>query len=155
MMMTTPCALPLRSRRHRGFTLLELMAALAIVILLAGLSWSSYQHYVSRARRAEGRAAILQVLLQQERQFAFGHRYQAFQPGPAETGFKWYSGGTPATSAYALSAQACAGEDLASCVQVSATPGGAHVNAAYGDSQCGVLRADSRGSRSADGSDCW
>ncbi len=154
-MMTMTSTRPLPSRHHRGFSLLELMAALAIVILLAGLSWSSYQHYVGRARRAEGRAAVLQVLLQQERQFAYRHRYQAFQPGPAETGFKWYSGGTPATSAYALSAQACAGEDLASCVLVIATPGGAHVNAAYRDEQCGLLRADSRGTRSADGRDCW
>lgn len=154
-MMTIIRPLPLPSRRHRGFTLLELMAALAIVILLASLSWSSYQHYVNRARRAEGRAAVLQVLLQQERHFAYQHRYQAFQPGPGESGFKWYSGGTPATSAYALSAQACAGEDLASCVQVSATPGDAHVDAAYRDTQCGVLRADSRGTRSADGNDCW
>lgn len=145
----------LKRRRPCGFTLLELMAALAIVILLGTLSWSSYQHHISKARRAEGRAAVLQVLLQQERHFAYQHRYAAFQPGAAETRFKWYSGGTPQGSAYALSAQACPGEDLGGCVQIIATPGAVGVNRSYRDEQCGVLRADSRGKRSADGPDCW
>jgi type IV pilus assembly protein PilE len=138
-----------------GFTLLEILVSLAIVILLAGLGWNGYRHVVQKARRAEGRAAVLQVLLQQERQHAYQHRYKAFQPGSTGHGFKWYSGATPQASAYALSARACEDEDLSSCVLVMATPGGSGVNTAYEDERCGVLQADSRGNRRAGGPDCW
>ncbi len=157
-MSPAPLSLARQQRRPRGFTLPELMAALLVVLVLAGLSWSSYQHAILKARRAEGRAAVLQVLLQQERQFAYQQRYQAFQPGQGDQGasdFKWYSGGTPQTSAYALSARACDGAALDSCVLVSATPGGPGVNAGFSDSACGRLHADSRGGRNADGPDCW
>ncbi|AON56009.1 type IV pilin protein [Herbaspirillum seropedicae] len=154
-----PFLLIRRLHRQPGFTLTELMAALLVVMVLAGLSWSSYQHAVLKARRAEGRAALLQVLLQQERQFAYQQRYQAFEPAqgvPRESDdFKWYSGGTPQTSAYALSARACDGAALDSCVLVTATPGGPGVHAGFSDSACGRLHADSRGGRSADGPDCW
>ncbi|EIJ45977.1 type-4 fimbrial pilin-related transmembrane protein [Herbaspirillum sp. GW103] len=139
----------------RGFTLLEILVSLAIVILLAALGWNGYRHIVQKAGRAEGRAAILHVLLQQERHHAYQHRYRAFQPGSAAQGFKWYSGATPQTSAYALSARACEEEDLSSCVLVTATPGGSGVNSGYEDRQCGVLQADSRGNRRADGKECW
>lgn len=138
-----------------GFTLLEILVSLAIVILLAGLGWDGYRHVVQTARRAEGRAAVLHVLLQQERQHAYQHRYKAFQPGSSGHGFKWYSGATPQASAYALSARACEDEDLSSCVLVMATPGGGGVNTAYEDDRCGVLQADSRGNRRAGGPDCW
>ncbi|KAF1044102.1 MAG: hypothetical protein GAK35_01890 [Herbaspirillum frisingense] len=139
-----------------GFTLLELTAALAVVGLLAAIGWNSYSQYMLKARRAEGRAALLQVLIQQERQFSYQHRYQAFQPGAGETGFKWYSGETPSTIAYAIAAQACDGEDLSTCVRIIATPGGPAVNTAYRDEQCGILYADSRGRRgAAGGAACW
>lgn len=143
------------SRTKRGFTLIELTVALAIVGILATLGWGGYSQHVLKTKRAEGRAAVLQVLLQQERQLSYRHSYRAFVPGTAETEFKWYSGDRPETSAYSISAQACGDEDIRSCVRVTATPGGALVNTAYHDKRCGVLYADSLGRRGADGNDCW
>ncbi|MBB5391485.1 MULTISPECIES: type IV pilin protein [unclassified Herbaspirillum] len=143
------------SRTQHGFTLIELTMAIAIVGILATLAWSGYSQHLLKTRRAEGRAAVLQVLLQQERQFSYRHSYRAFVPGAQETEFKWHSGERPETSAYSISAQACDGEDLHSCVRVTATPGGALVDSAYRDERCGALYADSRGRRGADGNDCW
>jgi type IV pilus assembly protein PilE len=147
---------PLAPRTQRGFTLLELTVALAVVGILASLGWSGYSQHVQKARRAEGRAALLQALLQQERQFSYRHSYQAFAPGARGTEFKWYSGDRPETSAYSIAAQACEGEDLRSCVRLTAVPGGPLVDAAYRDERCGTLHIDSRGGRGADGgASCW
>lgn len=141
---------PMRSRR--GFTLIELAATLAVVAVLASLAWAGYGHHVQKARRAEGRAALLQVLLQQERQFSLRHSYRAFSPGAGETEFKWFSGERPERSAYRLAALACPGEALDACVRVTATPSGSH-----SDAQCGALFADTLGRRGAatDADGCW
>lgn len=41
-------------KKQQGFTLIELMIALAIVGVLASVAWPSYQSYVTRSRVAEG-----------------------------------------------------------------------------------------------------
>jgi type IV pilus assembly protein PilE len=106
-----------------GFTLIELTVTLSVVGVLAALSWGGYSHHVQKTRRAEGRAALLHVLLQQERQYAYRHSYQAFSPGANVGEFKWYSGEHPGSSAYSIAAGPCDNEDLRGCVRVAATPG--------------------------------
>lgn len=137
-----------------GFTLLEVMIVVGIVVIMGSMGWNGYRHIVQKTGRAEGRAALLQVLLQEERHYAYHHRYQGFTAGSATGSFKWYSGTTPETSAYALSARACDGETLSTCVLVKATPGAEGVNRSYSDAECGALYLDSRGSLRADGKDC-
>lgn len=146
-----------QTRHHvRGLTLIELLVVISIIGILAAASWGGYQHYLTKARRAEGRAALLQTLLQQERYFSYHHTYAAFRAGPEQHEFRWHSGEQVATSAYQIEARACSDETIRSCVEVRAIPGGALVNTAYRDEACGVLTADSRGRRSADGKgECW
>ncbi len=54
------------ARARAGFTLLDLVAALAIVALLACLAVPSYRGYLLRAHRSEARAALLALAAAEE-----------------------------------------------------------------------------------------
>ena len=45
----------------KGFTLIEMLIALACVALLASLAWPSYQSLILRSQRAQARASLLQT----------------------------------------------------------------------------------------------
>jgi type IV pilus assembly protein PilE len=150
----------MQSRRSKfsspaGHTLIEILVVLGILAVLAAASMQGWQALVRCQQRAEGKAALLDVMQQQEWHVSRHGRYQAFDaeaPGP----FKWHSGPTPAESAYSISAVACAGASMGRCVTVLAHPGGAGVRPGQGDPACGVLRLDSRGVQQADGgASCW
>ncbi|MDP2016252.1 type IV pilin protein [Hydrogenophaga sp.] len=53
--------------QYRGFTLIELMIAVAVVALLAAVALPSYNEYVMRSHRANARAALLQAAQWMER----------------------------------------------------------------------------------------
>jgi len=144
-----------RKSNPAGHTLIEVLIVLGMLAVLTAAAMQGWQHLVRRQQRSEAKAALLKVMQQQERHLSRTGRYQPFNaaaPGP----FTWHSGPTPAESAYAISAVACAGMSLASCVTALAHPGGAGVRPGQGDPACGVLRLDSRGVQQADGgAACW
>jgi type IV pilus assembly protein PilE len=51
----------------RGFSLIELMIACAIVAILAAIAYPSYQSSVQKSRRSEATAALLAIAAQMER----------------------------------------------------------------------------------------
>jgi len=59
----------------KGFTLIEVMIVVAIVAILAAIALPSYQRYVERTRRAEGREMLMRVAAAQERFFTNRNRY--------------------------------------------------------------------------------
>jgi type IV pilus assembly protein PilE len=54
-------------RMLAGFTLIELMIAVAVVGILAAIAYPSYQDFVRKARRADGKEALLRVQIEQEK----------------------------------------------------------------------------------------
>lgn len=143
-----------------GFTLIELLIVTAIIGLLASLAYPGYASYMASARRMEGQSALLELMLQQERYYAQHNRYLAFSAGQGEAEeahFRWWSGSTAAASAYELSARACPGLPLGSCVELRAVPGTAKVDASFRDRACETLTLTSGGQPGATGprKRCW
>jgi type IV pilus assembly protein PilE len=53
--------------RSRGFTLLEMVIACAIIAILASIAYPSYINSVQKSRRAEATASLLGIASQMER----------------------------------------------------------------------------------------
>jgi type IV pilus assembly protein PilE len=62
-------------RRMAGVTLLELMAVVVVVGILAMIALPSYRQYVMRAQRTDAKTALLQLATNQERFYLQGRRY--------------------------------------------------------------------------------
>jgi type IV pilus assembly protein PilE len=54
-------------KRPSGFTLMELMIVVAIIGILAAIAYPSYTEYVTRSKRSDAKAALLQVQLAEEK----------------------------------------------------------------------------------------
>jgi type IV pilus assembly protein PilE len=72
--------IPMQSRwRHptgrRGFTLIELMIAVAVVGILSAIAYPSYQDYVKKARRADAQTALLELVQFMERLYTANGTY--------------------------------------------------------------------------------
>ena len=63
------------NRVSDGFTLIELMIAMAIMAILAAIAVPSYQEFILKARRSEGQSALLDIAARQEQFFLDNHRY--------------------------------------------------------------------------------
>jgi len=51
----------MKKHQHRGFTLIEVMIAVAIVGILSAIAYPSYTEYIRRGHRADARAGLLQA----------------------------------------------------------------------------------------------
>lgn len=146
--------------RQRGFTLPEVLVAVCICGIAGAAAYPNLQEYVARARRTEAQAALQRLMQQQERYYTLHNRYVAFSADGADEearAFRWWSGSSPARSAYEISGRPCDDQPLDECVQLVATPGTDRVDASFRDATCGQLILMSTGERRASGADprCW
>jgi type IV pilus assembly protein PilE len=140
-----------------GFTLAELMAALAIVGIVLALAVPNYSGYAVRARRTEARVALVEAMQQQERYYTRHNAYAAYSAEQPHPSFRWWTGPSAAKSAYEMIASPCTGASLAECVELRAIPGSPNVDQGFADAECGVLYLRSDGGRGAEmrGHGCW
>ncbi|MDY7117389.1 type IV pilin protein [Halomonas sp. SSL-5] len=64
------------TRRSAGFTLIELMIAVAIVAILASIAYPSYTSYVQKTRRTDAMSSLMQTAGQLERCYTVTNDYR-------------------------------------------------------------------------------
>ena len=62
-------------KRMKGFSLMELMIAVAIIAILAGVAYPSYQDQVRKSRRADAKIALAELNQSLERFFTTNNTY--------------------------------------------------------------------------------
>jgi len=131
------------SRRGGGFSLVELLIALAVVVILAGIALPSYLEFVRRGWRSEARSALTAQMQLQERHFTAEGRYRPYEGGSGEGGGR-----------YAIRSGACEDHDsLDDCVLLRAV-----LRPGLRDPAVGGLWLDSMGRKGCDGArpePCW
>lgn len=124
----------LRQGKNKGFTLMELMIAVAIISILAGVAYPAYTSQIAKGRRAECRSGILQSMQQQERYYSQFNAYAPFTIALATAKSKSFSGDSLETSSCKLTGVDCTpagGTAVNQCIEIRATPSKADASIDY------------------------
>jgi type IV pilus assembly protein PilE len=124
----------------RGFTLIELMVAVAIIGILASIALPAYQQYVLRASRADAQAILMETAQYMERYFTTNNSYA---DAPLLSGQSPKTGTAKYNISYSV-------DPTATAYEVQAAPTGSQTA-----DDCGTLTVDQTGATGADGADCW
>ena len=133
------------SDRHRGFTLIELMIAVAILAIILSVALPSFMDSIRKGRRAEGVAAIAAVQQAQE-------RWRAARPGYADN---LTAGPTATPAGLGMQATTANGRYTLSLSNVSNTNyiiTAAAAGAQTSDTKCAFLAAHQQGGQISYGS---
>lgn len=143
--------------KQKGFTLIELLIVVAIIGILAGIAYPSYQNYMMRTGRSDGQAWLMQIMQAQER---FYSQNQTYTDNLGTGGLAYRNAAGTAIAAngavisentrYSINAAACTGTTIDKCVILTATRQGPQTADA-----CGNLTLDSRGTKGAATTGCW
>lgn len=147
----------IKSMRSAGFTLIEMLIAVAIAGILASLAYASYSSSVQKSNRTDAKDALLQAASRQERFFLRSNNYSSdiTDVGDVASTEGYYTMAVDATDETLNGS--C---DDGACYTISATANNPGPQA--GDTQCAVFRIDNLGRRESEDTDgvdttdiCW
>lgn len=155
-------SVPTTRRRVAGFTLIELMIAVAIIGILVRLAYPAYTQSVLKSHRTEAKTALLDLASREERYFSTTNQFTTSAPALG------YAAGTTLTAAPYLSVQAGNAVYYKLSVAVDTTVSAPNftatataVNSQVGDTKCKDFSLTQAGVQSVNGTDsgtpgnCW
>jgi type IV pilus assembly protein PilE len=127
-------------KRHlQGFSLIELMIAIAIVAILATVAYPSYQNYMLASHRTEAHTMLLSAANRQENYYLDFNQY-------ASSAAALNLSDVSASGYYQLAISAATNS-----YTLTATASGAQSS----DSHCQNMTINQNGVRGATNNDCW
>jgi len=129
----------------RGITLLELMIVVVIVSILTAIAYPNYRDYVTRAKRTEAKAALLQIATNQERFYLQNNTYTT---NMTNLGFPVAGAFLSDSDSYIINVGAADANDFTATATFQL--GGDEAG------KCLTFQIDGRGAKtSAPDTDCW
>lgn len=137
---------PFRSTAQKGFTLIELMIAVAILAILMGIAIPSYNQWVIKSNRAEAKSTLMDAAQRLERCFT---RFSAYNDGNCSL----QQGDTLMSESDKYQVQVTS--TGATTFDLTAVPQGGQTH----DAECMNFTLDHTGARdisgTGDADDCW
>ncbi len=131
--------------KDKGFSLIELLIAIAIVGILAGVAYPSYMQHLLTSKRSEAQSALIAIANRQEMYYLDNHEYATnlkeqlgLSANPFITENGYYSLSTSsakATADFTLTATA--------------------ISSQAADTDCAVLTINQNLKKTATSSGCW
>lgn len=142
----------IRVNGARGFTLIELIVAMVVIAILAAIAIPQYSEYISRSRRAEAQAFLIEVAARQQHFLVDRRAYSTNITNAPTAGGLGMTIPAPVANFYDVSITAVDNTAFPPTFTVSAAPRGAQA----GD-QCGTLTVNQAGQRTTSTSAprCW
>ena len=131
---------------RKGFTLIELMIAIAIISILAVVAVPSYMDHMRRSHRNDAMSALMRIAAEQEKFYFQNSRYGSLaELGDPDTEHDWYTLSMITNTAETFSVSASANAD----------------SPQFSDEKCRMFFLDDIGRRTAFSADlgqeddCW
>jgi type IV pilus assembly protein PilE len=154
-------------KSQSGFTLIELMIAVAVVAIIVAIAIPNYNNYLTKSRRSDAKAALMEIAQLQETYFADNNRYaegsgdEAFNKLRAKNyGFQVIDGAFHSKEGYYRLEFS---QSAPNFFEARATPVGMQQAAEEKTKQCYAFLLDSRGQKRVEGTSnnvqnnqhCW
>ncbi len=127
-------------KKQLAFTLIELMIAVVIVSLLAGIAYPSYQEIVMKSRRTDAKGALIGLENAMERHFTESNSYLGAGTVSGNTGAPSVFFATSPTQGSVVYYQLTISEASSTAYSLAATPTGLQAK-----DKCGILTLTSTG----------